>query len=478
MKLEKDQVELKRGQTFQLKPRVEQKMMLGVMGRSLKFVWNVMNRKRIQAYTDPKSPQRNYRIEQAELTHLRREDVGLEFVPVTASQNTLRALDKAWKAYPQIQKELERKPHKMDKAVAKWAKREAKRQKRLKEGTKPSRYEEPLGFWLEGRPQFKRKSDPISLGFSITLGKTPFVKGGIVLPRLGLIKCNIHRDLWGECKTVTLKPDGDRWVVSISYRTPVRIPNIERPLIAIDLGVVSTISDSDGRQSSLPEEVLYLEAKIDRAKARNDLKKVEGKSPSKNWHRGNKRINRRYRRLTNIRKQWIEEESKFYATHYGVVVFEELQIQKMTESGEGDEEDPGEDVKDKAKLNRSILRQSWGTFIRKVSSKAEASGAQVVVVQSAYSSQTCSAPGCGYCNKGNRLGRIFRCLECGHTEDADLNAAKVLRDRFKPGEFEVIGGHKVKKKLKLGKRKTVKKERKDPNPQYLQICRKKDKNKK
>lgn len=43
-------------------------------------------------------------------------------------------------------------------------------------------------------------------------------------------------------------------------------------------------------------------------------------------------------------------------------------------------------------------------------------------VNPAYTSQRCSV--CGHVHRDNRHGKSFVCLACGHTEDADVNAAK------------------------------------------------------
>ena len=54
--------------------------------------------------------------------------------------------------------------------------------------------------------------------------------------------------------------------------------------------------------------------------------------------------------------------------------------------------------------------------------------AQVEYVAPEYTSQQCSK--CGYVAKENRHGSKFSCKRCGHTENADINAAKNIRERF------------------------------------------------
>lgn len=60
--------------------------------------------------------------------------------------------------------------------------------------------------------------------------------------------------------------------------------------------------------------------------------------------------------------------------------------------------------------------------------KAKLSGVAVIFVNPVYSSQKCSA--CGHCEEGNRTSQSsFVCVECGHAENADVNAAKNIREK-------------------------------------------------
>ena len=59
--------------------------------------------------------------------------------------------------------------------------------------------------------------------------------------------------------------------------------------------------------------------------------------------------------------------------------------------------------------------------------KAKLYGVPVVLVDPAYTSQTCSE--CGFVHADNRKSQSsFICLRCGHAENADLNAAKNIRN--------------------------------------------------
>ena len=53
---------------------------------------------------------------------------------------------------------------------------------------------------------------------------------------------------------------------------------------------------------------------------------------------------------------------------------------------------------------------------------------RVEPVQAAYTSQTCNA--CQHVAPESRESQaVFRCVACGHSDNADLNAARHIRDR-------------------------------------------------
>jgi hypothetical protein len=98
----------------------------------------------------------------------------------------------------------------------------------------------------------------------------------------------------------------------------------------------------------------------------------------------------------------------------------------MTASAKGDAADPGKRVAQKSGLNRSILDVGMGDLRRQLDYKARRTGAVLVAVHPAYTSQTCSE--CGCVDKANRPDQAtFHCIACGHTANADANAARNIR---------------------------------------------------
>ena len=106
-----------------------------------------------------------------------------------------------------------------------------------------------------------------------------------------------------------------------------------------------------------------------------------------------------------------------------MIVVEALKIGNMSRSASGTLDHPGKNVKAKSGLNNSILDQAWGEFKRQIGYKLEWKGGIYLEVPAVYTSQTCSV--CGAKDKASRQSQArYVCTNCGHEENADINAAK------------------------------------------------------
>ena len=125
-------------------------------------------------------------------------------------------------------------------------------------------------------------------------------------------------------------------------------------------------------------------------------------------------------READRRRNWIEQTSTDLARRFDVIRVEDLQIQAMTKSARGTAKRPGQNVRQKAVLNRGILPQGWGMLIARLEDKASG---RVEKINAAFTSQRCHT--CGYVAPENRESQaLFRCVVCGHTAHADVNAAR------------------------------------------------------
>jgi IS605 OrfB family transposase len=79
--------------------------------------------------------------------------------------------------------------------------------------------------------------------------------------------------------------------------------------------------------------------------------------------------------------------------------------------------------------NRRLSNWSFHQLRQFIEYKALIAGVPVIKVDPAYTSQTCSK--CGHCDRKNRNGSDFECRSCGHSMDADHNAARNIAVRAK-----------------------------------------------
>ena len=91
--------------------------------------------------------------------------------------------------------------------------------------------------------------------------------------------------------------------------------------------------------------------------------------------------------------------------------------------------------------NENSFLKTWTYYDlqEKIKYKAEEKGIEVVRINPKYTSQRCNR--CGFINKENRKEQeVFKCVNCNHQENADLNAArniaikdieKIIKDQLK-----------------------------------------------
>jgi putative transposase len=149
---------------------------------------------------------------------------------------------------------------------------------------------------------------------------------------------------------------------------------------------------------------------------------------SSNWHKQVKKIQKLHWHIANIRKDYLHKASYALSKSHAIVCMEDLQVRNMSKSARGTIERAGRNVRAKSGLNKAILDQGWGELTRQLSYKQHWRGGVLVLVPPQYTSQQCSE--CGHVDADNRLSQaVFHCQACGHTENADTNAAKnILRE--------------------------------------------------
>ncbi|SMF42023.1 Transposase [Azospirillum oryzae] len=266
----------------------------------------------------------------------------------------------------------------------------------------------------------------------------------VTLPKIGEVKVRLTRDIPGTVKNVTVTRDALGWHVVFSVEVEHDTPATFDPAVGIDRGVVHTLALSDGTFRDLPKERLNVLDQRARKQARALAKKTRGSNRRNAAHRA---LARTKAKAARLRLHWNHERSREIADRFGMVVLEDLKIGTMTASAKGTTAEPGRKVRQKAGLNRAILNNGWYQFECFLSYKLAERGGALHKVNPAYTSQACSV--CGTIDKSSRESQAtFHCGQCGHTANADTNAARnILRVGTQPAPRSAVG-RPVKRKLK------------------------------
>ena len=157
------------------------------------------------------------------------------------------------------------------------------------------------------------------------------------------------------------------------------------------------------------------------------------KAPTKSYLKARQKLYRLHDKRNKLRRDFkhrITSAIVQMALDQGIdlIAVESLNILNMTASARGTEQKPGRNVRAKSGLNRSILQQGWGEIIEMLRYKARKAGIRLISVWAGKSSQTCNV--CQAVDPDSRRTQEdFTCTSCGHHENADTNASKVIAQR-------------------------------------------------
>jgi putative transposase len=276
-----------------------------------------------------------------------------------------------------------------------------------------------------GSPRFKKRGEGDSIRVPQDC-KYDAAAGTVTLRKIGAIRLRHSQAALGTLKTVTLRQERGRWIASLQTERDVEVQVPEATAeVGLDFGAVTTIMPSNDELApiELPKRIGRYERRMRRLQQAVTRKK----KGSKNRAKARKRLADCHSRIAAIRRDFLHKATTKLVADHALIAIEDLSVKSMTASAAGTVEAPGNNVRAKAGLNRTILRNGWSMARSILEYKAAWSGVMIVAVPAAYTSQECSA--CGHTAEENRKSRsLFQCVACGHAENADRNAAKnILR---------------------------------------------------
>jgi putative transposase len=243
--------------------------------------------------------------------------------------------------------------------------------------------------------------------------------------------------------------------------------------IGADRGVAKPLVTSNGHLYDLSDAQKARIQKERKRKARWQRRASKRKKHSKNQRKAYRKTARYQQYEANVRNDFAHQTSHQLVAHTNakLIVFEDLKVKNMTKRPKPKQDANGKWLRNgaaaKAGLNRAILGSAWGQVADYTQYKALRAGKLLIKVAPQYSSQTCAE--CGHVDAGNRLSQAeFHCLRCGHEDNADRNAARVIQQRGIKAIKEYAP--KSKKSVKLYKTK-LGSERSEVTPEESRVSR-------
>lgn len=294
-------------------------------------------------------------------------------------------------------------------------------------------------------PRFKRRGDNRTL--NDTQSGNAKVDGGFIkLPKLGRLRVRSLEKRWPEgtsIKSYRIMKEPSGYYLLLVGELPCERAKPTTKKAGFDAGLAHILNDDAGHHIDIPSPLKRRLRKIKRL-SRKAARQTKG---SKNQAKTYAKLARVHEKVRRDRKGWHHKLSTFAVRKYSGIAVEDLKLANMTKRPKAKPNAEGTGYERnmataKAGLNRAMLDAGFGGLFAMMEAKAKAFGREFVRVPPQYTSQTCNA--CGEVHKASRLSQSeFVCVGCGHTDNADTNAARNIRDTAFPehrGNYLALAG--------------------------------------
>lgn len=298
--------------------------------------------------------------------------------------------------------------------------------------------------WTEYRkgkrkpPRFKSARFPITTLSDSDCKVSAHVNGDQVrLPVLGMMRIRGNRNhrRWPSDRAVCtyrLQREPSGWFLLLVGDAPAPSVRATSLAVGIDAGIAHTLTTSTGKHIDGPAALAAALRKLERLQQQMARQEKGGA----NWRKTVEKIKQVHEKIRRTRKLFAHKTTTYLLRTYGTVAIEDLKVANMVRRPAPKPAEDGQgflpnQAKAKGGLNRSMHDAGLGQLRVMLEAKGAERGRTVVRVDPRHTSQSC--PACGVIDKASRLSQeLFRCTGCGHTMNADHNAAVNILRRAVP----------------------------------------------
>ena len=261
---------------------------------------------------------------------------------------------------------------------------------------------------LSRYPRFKNKQGKQSMSYPQRVKVID--DRALYLPKVGVVRAVLHRELVGRIKTVTVShTTTGKYYASILCDDGQPLPDpvktlTEDNVMGLDMGLAHLVITSTGEKQDNPRYLKRADRNL-RCKQKSLSRKKIG---SNNRDRARLLVAKAHEQVANARNDFQHKLSRRLIDENQAICVETLKVNNMLKN---------------RRLSQAIADASWGELIRKLEYKARWEGKHLVRIDPWYpSTKTCSH--CGSTIDQLPLSeRQWTCPTCGAEHDRDMNAS-------------------------------------------------------
>lgn len=304
---------------------------------------------------------------------------------------------------------------------------------------------------VRDRPRYKKRHQSPKTLMHPNSKDLKIKNGRLTLPGFGKIKVKGLDSRWGDRPAcpILMTLIGDTVYLQLTGEFPEKPqPKKTGRIVGIDPGSVRFYTDDEGHHVIPPkylkksaDKLLKLQRKLSRQLQVNGTQifgengRVIRTEFPENWERKNlkktkAKIAKAHNKIARQRRAFAHYQSTKLVRFADEIALEDFKPANLTRAVKKGESGVQNGRKRKSGLNRNLLDNAIGQFYQLVESKGKEAGRLVKRVPAHHTSQECNV--CHHISPDNRLTQSrFKCVKCGHQDNADRNAARNIKGRLR-----------------------------------------------